>query len=374
MNVWRKAITGVAVLGLMGVTAGIAGATQPADGVRAAVQDLVSRGFPGAVAYIRDGDRVRYATAGVANKATDEPAQVWQRFRIASNTKSFVSTVLLQLVGEGRLSLVDSVERWLPGTVRGQGYDASKITVRQLLDHTSGIHDPENPHFFDPYLVDGDRGYVYTPAEVIRQSLADPPSFAPGAGVEYSNTGYLLLGQILEKVTGHDVTAEIRDRILRPLGLSHTSFPITDPYLHGPHLHGYDLKGEDMTTFSPSYDWTAGAMVSTVDDVAKFQQALLSGKLLKPAQQTELLKIVQGDGPVGYGLGIETFDLACPGGTRTLYGNTGAGPGYYSVSMTSADGNRQLVMALTSYDLAADQAHTQPWPAVPLSPMTAAFC
>jgi D-alanyl-D-alanine carboxypeptidase len=114
--------------------------------------------------------------------------------------------------------------------------------------------------------------------------------------------------------------------------------------------------------------------VSTVDDVAKFQRLLLSGKLLKPEQQRELTKIAQADGPVGYGLGIETFDLPCPGGTKTLTGNTGAGPGYYSVSMTSPDGEQQLMMVLTSYDLVADGNGTQPWPVVPLSPMTAAFC
>ncbi|MEC3981419.1 serine hydrolase domain-containing protein [Amycolatopsis sp. H20-H5] len=344
----------VAASSLLGVAAiGTASAGQRADQVRDAVRELVSPGgFPGAVAYFRTGGTTRRLGAGVADLATGEPATPGLRFRIASNTKSFVATVLLQLAGEGEVSLDDSIERWLPGTVRGPGYTPSEITLRMLLNHTSGLHDPDEAELFEPYFA-GNRGYVYEPSEVIRRSLLTRPAFDPGQGVAYSNTGYLLLGQVIEKVTHHDVRAEIQRRLVRPLGLTRTSFPRHDPVLHGPHLHGYGMTGQDLTTFSPSYDWTAGAMVSTVDDLATFHRALLGGKLLKPAQQAELTRLVpNGQGYGGYGAGIETIDFGCPdGSTQTMWGNTGAGPGFYSVSMSSADGSRQLVLAANVFDL-----------------------
>ncbi|WP_020668960.1 serine hydrolase domain-containing protein [Amycolatopsis nigrescens] len=380
MAVRRKVVAGVAVAGLVaGATASTApavAAERPGDPVPAAIEALVRGGFPGAVAYSRDGERVRHAAAGVANLATGEPARTGHRFRIASNTKAFVATVLLQLVGEGELSLDDSVEKWLPGVVRGPGYHASEITVRQLLGHTSGIHDPLDPDFFDPYLEDGDRGYVYPPDEVIRKSLVDPPSQQKPT---YSNTNYLLVGKIIERVTGHSVSRELRERILWPLGLHDTSFPIVDPFLHGPHLHGYNRDGTvDLTVFSPSYDWTAGALVSTVDDLAKFHRALFDGRLLAPEQQRALRTVTAGDGNVAYGLGVERWELPCQNGqSRTVWGNSGAGPGYYSLSFTSEDGARQVVIALNSYDLAVEIANRPgelPWPTPPAPALLDTFC
>ncbi|MFD9892113.1 serine hydrolase domain-containing protein [Amycolatopsis sp. NPDC059027] len=373
---WRRgASRGIAVglvMAVLGVaTIGTASAARRKDDVDTAVTKLVTEGgFPGAVAYYREDGRVRRYAAGVADTATGEPAMAWQRFRIASNTKAFVATVVLQLAGEQRLSLDDSVERWLPGVVRGPGYEPSRITVRQLLNHTSGVHDPDQVSLLYPYFH-GHRDFVYTPDEVIRRSLVTPPSFAPGAGVSYSNTGYLLLGRVIERVTGHDVVRELRQRLLLPLGLWHTSFPTTSPHLTGPHLHGYDLKGEDLTTFSPSYDWTAGAMVSTVDDLATFHRALLAGRLLRPAEQATLRQLVPNDEGGAYGAGIETFDLPC----GTVWGNTGAGPGFYSVSMSSADGRRQVVLVVTVYDLAADAAHApKVVPSSPLPALRTALC
>ncbi|GAB3704916.1 serine hydrolase domain-containing protein [Amycolatopsis oliviviridis] len=358
---------------LTGASAGTAAAA--GDPVRAAVGDLVAEGgFPGAVAFVRNGEAVSRFGAGYANPATREAAGPHHRFRIASNTKAFVATVVLQLAGEGALSLDDSIERRLPGVVRGPGYEPGKITLRMLLNHTSGVHDPLDPHFFDPYLVRGNRAYVYPPSEVIRRSLIDPPSFAPGTETDYSNTGYLLLGKVIEKVTHNDVREEIQRRILDPLGLGRTSFPLRSPFLRGPHLHGYDLSGQDMTVFSPSYDWTAGAMVSTVDDLATFHRALLAGHLLEPAQQAELERLVPSGEFGAYGAGVETLNLPCPGGPKTVWGNTGAGPGFYSVSMSTEDGSKQIVLALNVYDLAKDVAHENPLPRSSLPAVAAALC
>ncbi|OXM58773.1 D-alanyl-D-alanine carboxypeptidase [Amycolatopsis thailandensis] len=364
------ALAGVLLAGAPAGTAAAAG-----DPVRAAVGHLVAEGgFPGAVAWVRNGEAVSRFGAGYANRVTREAAGPHHRFRTASNTKAFVATVVLRLAGEGALSLDDPIERRLPGVVRGPGYEPEKITLRMLLNHTSGVHDPLDPHFFDPYLVEGNRAYVYPPSEVIRRSLVDSPSFAPGTDVEYSNTGYLLLGKVIEQVTRNDVREEIQRRILDPLGLDRTYFPLRSPFLRGPHLHGYDLSGQDMTVFSPSYDWTAGAMVSTVDDLATFHRALLAGRLLKPAQQAELERLVPSGEFGAYGAGVETINLPCPGGPKTVWGNTGAGPGFYSVSMSTEDGSKQIVLALNVYDLAKDVAHEDPLPSSPLPAIAAALC
>ncbi|UMP02697.1 serine hydrolase [Amycolatopsis sp. EV170708-02-1] len=360
---------------LAGVLLGSGTAAAADDPVRAAVGELVGEGgFPGAVVQVRDGGAVSRFGAGYANQATRETAGPHHRFRIASNTKAFVATVVLQLAGEGALSLDDPIERRLPGVVRGPGYAPEKITVRMLLNHTSGVHDPLDPHFFDPYLVQGNRAHVITPSEVIRRSLADRPSFPPGGGVKYSNTGYLLLGKVIEKITHNDVREEIQRRILDPLDLGRTYFPLWSPFLRGPHLHGYDMRGQDMTVFSPSYDWTAGAMVSTVDELATFHRALLAGRLLEPAQQAELKRLVPYSELGAYGAGVETLNLPCSGGPKTVWGNTGAGPGFYSVSMSTEDGAKQIVLALNVYDLAADVHGGQRVPKPPMPAVLAALC
>ncbi|NIY70693.1 alkaline D-peptidase [Streptomyces malaysiensis] len=171
-------------IGAVAVTATVTIATaqgEPAgpsapSGFEEAVGQAVGDGFPGAVAYARRGDDEWRTAAGVADKATGERARPEQRFRIASNTKAFVAAVLLQLEGEGRLSLDDSVEKWLPGVVQGNGNDGETITIRQLLNHTSGIHDPTTEaSFFAPYLEDGDRDHIITPREVIARSVLHQP-------------------------------------------------------------------------------------------------------------------------------------------------------------------------------------------------------
>ncbi|MDK9497116.1 serine hydrolase [Streptomyces katrae] len=341
-----------------GGTGGTGGA-EPA-GLREALARTVADGFPGVVAYARHGERETRTAAGVADTASGERARPDQRFRIASNTKAFVSTVLLQLEGEGRLSLDDSVDTWLPGMVRGNGNDGRAITVRQLLNHTSGIYDPtREPEFFAPYLERHDWGHVYTPREVIARAVRHAPDFKPDEKKwQYSNTNYLLAGLVIEAVTHRSAPSEIHRRVLAPLGLKDTSFPLTDPAVRGPHLHGYDLAGRDVTRFSPSYDWTAGAMISTVDDLARFHRALFSGALLRPAQQRELLTTVEADGAPAYGLGVQRADVACgpgPGAERVrVWSTDGAGPGFLSMALTTVDNERQLVFAANVYDLGAD--------------------
>ena len=308
------------------------------------LDQAVRDGYPAAIAYVRQGDREWRYAAGVADKATGRPARPGDRFRIASNTKAFVATVVLQLEGEHRLSLDDRVSRWLPEL-------RSTATIRQLLNHTSGIWDPtREAAFWTPYLQRHDRDFVYRPRDVVTMALAHAPDFAPGTGHAYSNTNYLLAGLVIEAVTGHRADTEIRDRLLRPLRLWHTSFPTTDPEIHGRHLHGYDLTGTDMTRFSPSYDWTAGAMVSTLDDLAHFERALFTGRLLPPAQQRELTDA------------IDRIEVPCDTGPVTAWKTDGGGPGYTSIALTTLDGSRQLILVGTVFDIAAELRGDNPVP------------
>ncbi|MET7370931.1 serine hydrolase domain-containing protein [Micromonospora arida] len=331
----------------------------------AALDQMVADGFPGVVAYGRVDGRRWQVAAGVADRATGARARPDDRFRIASNTKAFVATVLLQLVGEGRLTLDDPVERWLLGVVRGNGTDGSRITVRQLLNQTSGIWDPTDERsFWAPYLDEHDWARVIPPRTVIAAAVAHRPAFAPGTSWGYSNTNYLVAGLIIEAVTGRGAGNEVRRRIIDPLGLSQTSFPVTDPEIHGRHLHGYDLTGRDVTTFSPSYDWTAGAMISTTDDLARFHRALFGGRLLAPAQQRELETVVpMNDSPARYGLGVQRMMVPCTAGAIPVWATDGGGPGFTSIAVTSLDHSRQLVLAGNVYDIDRDVQGQLPVPA-----------
>ncbi|MEH1167615.1 serine hydrolase domain-containing protein [Micromonospora sp. CPCC 205539] len=368
----RPLWTSVVSVGTLVVTLTVpplpAGAARPGaerQRLTAALDQLVADGFPGAVAYGRVDRRRWQVAAGVADRATGAGARPDDRFRIASNTKAFVSTVLLQLVGESRLTLDDPVERWLPGVVRGNENDGSTITVRQLLNHTSGIWDPTGERsFWAPYLDDHDWDRVIPPRAVIAAAMAHRPDFAPGTSWGYSNTNYLLAGLVIEAVTGRDAAGEVRRRIIGPLGLSQTSFPVTDPEIHGRHLHGYDLTGRDVTRFSPSYDWTAGAMISTAADLARFHRALFDGRLLAPAQQRELETVVPtGDSPVRYGLGVQRLEVPCESGETPVWVTDGGGPGFTSIAATSLDDSRQLVLAVNVYDIDRDVRGQLPVPA-----------
>jgi D-alanyl-D-alanine carboxypeptidase len=357
-------VTGVTVAG------GLAYAGSPSPPPAAlseALREAVAAGNPGVIAYARQGAHQWQLAAGVADRATGRPAQPGDSWRIFSNTKSFVSTVVLQLVAEHRMSLDDTVHRWLPGVIRGNGNDGRKITVRQLLNNTSGLYDPD---------LGTDRGGP-APARTVAAAVAHPPLFRPGRQWDYSNTNYLVAGMIIEAVTRNRADFEIRHRIIEPLGLTRTSFPLGDPALPGPHLHGYDMSLKDVTRFDPSGEWTAGAMVSTAADLARFDAALFGGRLLPPAQQRELLTTVFDE---DYGLGVQRSTIPCGTTNRTVWQTDGGGPGFTSLSMTSADGSRQLVLVANVFDLGRDQQQNPDQLPVPdaraafLKATTSVFC
>ncbi|MGP3964072.1 serine hydrolase domain-containing protein [Nonomuraea sp. 3N208] len=295
-----------------------------------------------AVAEIRNGDKIWRGSSGLAEVNGDQPPPASANFRAGSITKSFTATVVLQLVGEGRLSLSDSVDHWLPGLVG----DGSTITVKQLLQHTSGL--PEyTTDMVDDAGVPKERYRTWSPRELAEKAGRLPREFPSGTRFQYSNTNYIVLGMLIEKVTGRPYGTEIEQRILQPLGLTRTWLPGASPEVKGPHAHGYvavkkngELTRVDVTRFNPTIAGAAGEIISTTGDLNRFYRALLGGKLLRPAQ----LKEMKDPGPSGdYGLGLEMTHLPC----GTAYGHTGATPGYSTASFISADGTRQITLSTT---------------------------
>lgn len=321
-------------------------------GLQAAARQLVADGQPGVIIMSRNGTRVSHVTAGVADKATGRPMDPRLHFRIASVTKSFTATVVLKLVAERKISLDDTVDKWLPGLVRANGNDGRKITVRQLLQHTSGLRE----YALDP-RVQSEPRRDWKHEELIAMATEQPPLSEPGDEWHYSNANYILAGMIVEKATGHSFTHELKRRIIKPLKLRHTSMPATRA-MPRPYAHGYfGSFGDVSTEISPSSGWTSGGMISTVDDVARFHRALFTGRLLPKAQQrqlTETRHVVDEGLEQDYGLGVTKMRLAC----GDAWGHDGGWPGYRTWTYTSPDGRRQAVITYNDNDQRMEQDKT----------------
>ncbi|MEU6948414.1 serine hydrolase domain-containing protein [Streptomyces sp. NPDC046316] len=331
-------------------------AAAPAPGAdRAALQRAldatVAAGVPGAVAEVRDGRGVWRGRSGTADLGTGRAAHVGDRFRAGSVTKSFVATVVLQLVAEGKVRLDDDIEGQLPGVVP----NGAHITVRQLLHHTSGLANYTDVLLKKPDPVRDAQRATYTPHELIALVADLPNRPAPGTTWEYSNTHYVVLGLLVERVTERPLRHEIDRRILRPLQLKGTSFPTT-ARLTGARLHGYEwLEGRgpgavptDLTEFSPAAYWATGTLVSTTHDLNTFYEALLDGRLLPPrltAEMRAMSPMNPGRPGRSYGLGLETNGNTCPSGGPVV-GHTGEVVGYQTFSFTSADGRRQITLSV----------------------------
>lgn len=326
-------------------TAGTTKAPQRAS-LQKDVDALVAAGAPGAILFIRNGNNTMRISGGLADVARKRPMQPGDHFKIASLTKSYTATVVLQLVGEGKLDLGDSVERRLPGLVP----NGREIAIRQLLNHTSGLSDFENdPRYLKPYLA-GNFAYHWTPRQLVQMGVSHKPLFAPGSDYSYSNTNYVVAQLIVERVTGKTLGAELERRIFQPLGLRQTSYP-TKPGLPTPYAHGYRVfdkpPATDVTGLSPSLAPGSGAIVSTAEDVADFYRALLSGRLLRPSEMREMKTTVsERSGKVvatgaGYGLGIGRTSASCGG-----WGHSGELPGYDVSAAFTEDGRRQAVLMI----------------------------
>jgi D-alanyl-D-alanine carboxypeptidase len=316
---------------------------QQPPGLENRMDALVAAGVPGVVVLVRDGDQTVTLARGYGNLATKTPLRPGDAFRIGSLTKSYVATVVLQLVGEGKLSLDDSVERWLPGLVS----NGENITVRQLLGHTSGLYDYiADPRVAKPYIA-GNFAYHWTPRALIKVAQTHKPLFAPGTSVAYSSTGYVLLGLIVKAATGNPIGSELRRRIFEPLGLRATSFATTGR-IAGPHAHGYlyvpKRPLQDVTAVSPSYYWAAGNIVSDAADIARFYQALLAGQLLRPDLLSAMETTATDRRGNQLGLGLFRGQLPC----GEFWGHDGAVPGYDSIALNSKDASKQVVVLANS--------------------------
>ncbi|MEC2868510.1 serine hydrolase domain-containing protein [Bacillus cereus] len=317
--------------------------------VKQAMQDTLQLGYPGILAKTSQGRKTWGYAAGVADLRTKKPMKTDFRFRIGSVTKTFTATVILQLAGENRLNLDDSIEKWLPDVIQGNGYDAKQITIRQMLNHTSGIAEYSRSKEAD--FTNTKR--LYTAEELVKIGISAPPDFAPGKGWSYSNTGYVLLGMLIEKVTGNNYAEEIENRIIEPLELSNTFLPGNSSIIPGnKHARGYVQQEEgielkDVTYFNPSIASSAGDMISTADDLNKFFSYLLGGKLLKEKQLNQMFTTVPaGRGGInGYGLGI--FEIKLPNGVP-IWGHTGGIPGFDTFVGGTHGGRHMLAVNLNS--------------------------
>ncbi|MET8095387.1 serine hydrolase domain-containing protein [Streptomyces sp. NPDC005236] len=352
----RTALVGATAVAVAVTLAGPAAAAPARGGhtpARQAMEAAVHDGVPGVTATAEDRHGTWSATTGVGDLRTGAPRSTADRYRVGSITKTFISTVLLQLEAEGRLSLDDTVDTWLPGLVRGNGNDGTRITVRQLLNHTSGIfnYTADEDFIGTHFLKEGFLRHRYdtvTPRQIVAVAMSHRPDFAPGTSWNYSNTNYVVAGMVIEKVTGHSYASQIRERIIKPLHLHATSLPGTGVKVPGPHSRAYSKLAEtttgptyDVTALNPSMASSAGEMISDSADLNRFYTALLRGRLLPREQLGEMRSTVGIDGvpDVRYGLGLLEQKLSC--GIR-VWGHDGGIHGSSSVAVTTADGRHSL--------------------------------
>lgn len=273
--------------------------------LRKAMEEHYTDGFLAGVWSPQVGEWL--GTIGVADSTTGMPYYLDTHHRIGSVNKTMTATLILQLADQGLLSLDDTIDQWFDGVTYGD-----QITVRMLANMTSGIGNfTLNPAWQEAFFGDTDR--VFDPHEIVAYGTEMEPSFEPGAGWEYSNTNYVMLGLIVEAVTGQDIRDVYREFIFEPLGLDETSFPepddasLPEPYARGVTWQGLPPEIRDATNWNPSWGFTAGQMISTADDLRVWARALATGELLSPEMQAERLTwvpIVPEVPELGYGLGI----------------------------------------------------------------------
>lgn len=318
--------------------------------VQRALDAVVAAGIPGVQVVVTGQGRDWTATAGVGDIATGAGIAEDARVRVGSNTKAFVATVLMQLVSARTVDLDAPVERYLPGVVQGDGIDGNRITVRNLMQHTSGL-----PEYLELPELDQDYEVMvakrFDAAELVHSALRTMPAhFPPGEKAEYSNTNYLLVGMLIEKVTGKPFAEEVTRRVIEPLGLQATYIPAPgEVELREPHPQGYELadgQRMDYTRLDTSWAGAAGALVSTGAELNRFFTALAGGKLLHPAQLAEMQRdtkpLTNRPPGIDYGLGLARLSVPCG---KTVWGHGGSIPGFRTSDGVTAEGRAVTVVA-----------------------------
>ena len=342
----RSIRTLVAVLLLCIVpTIGVANASThppPRSELQAAENAIVAAGAPGVSAEVRDEHGTWTGVAGLGDVRRNSRPNVHGEFRIGSVTKSFTATMVLQLVAEKRIRLDAPIKKYLPGLLPYK----RTITVRDLLQHRTGLFEYGNVVWPDPQTTADRRFNNYTPAQLVKIATEHPLQPNPDRKFLYSNTDYIVLGMLIEKITHSNINTELRHRILRPAGLHHTYLAGAFPFLLNPAARGYEALGAsdgpltDLTAFNMTVSWTAGAIVSTAADVNRFYAALLTGKLLPAAQLTQMKRTIAAFPGFGYGLGLAGGELC----GHTIWGHVGGVPGYETYSFTDSGGGRQVTV------------------------------
>ncbi|MFD1718081.1 serine hydrolase domain-containing protein [Georgenia deserti] len=330
----------------------------------AAVDGLVQDGAVGVTARVETPGQEWRGAAGSRELDHAPPAHPQDRFRIGSITKPMVATLVMQEVERGSLSLATPVADILPGLLP----DAvgGEVTVEQLLSHRSGapefltpatlarMDDPESVEEFFDVL-----GEEYDDAGLVAAGASLPWMFEPGTDFSYSNTGYIVLGMMLEELTGRSVSDLLEERVFAPAGMRHTDMP-DEPGTKGPFLVGAGYAGEEYGGWynldhqDPSLFSSAGAVTSTTRDLDAFLEALLAGDLVAPELVDQML-VPLSTAEMQYGLGVYRVPDPCAPG-EYLYGHDGATYGTVSVALSSRDGERQLELGINGRNVSDDPA------------------
>ncbi|UBU08468.1 serine hydrolase domain-containing protein [Nonomuraea gerenzanensis] len=332
--------------------------------LRKAIEEIVASGFLGVSLRVHDERGEWTGSAGTAELGGTAEPPIDGHARIGSNTKTFTAALMLLLVAEGKIELDTPVAGHLPGF----GLDR-RITVRRLLQHTSGLFNFTGEVYDDGSIVHGvpvpygttgkewvdNRFRTYRPQELVELALSKQARFEPGAGWSYSNTNYVLARLLIEKITGRSLAEEMRRLILDPLGLSGTVVPDASPELPEPHAHlyyRYDDAGQertiDVTRYNPTWVSTGGDMISTTRDLHTFISALMGGRLLPaPLLEEMCTPVATGLPGMEYGLGV--FVQETDGG-GTVITHNGGNVGSMTLMYSTPDGGRTMTAVLNCVD------------------------
>jgi D-alanyl-D-alanine carboxypeptidase len=319
-------------------------------------------GFPGVIAVV-SGPKGRWVgTAGTAGKGLESKPTPSDHTRVGSLTKTMTATVILQLVEEGKLKLSDPIGDYVPGMPNGD-----TATIRQLAEMTSGIAPYTRSDEFQKQLFANPQK-VWTPEELVAFEKGQPAEFAPGKGWDYSNTNYVLLGMVIEQVTGTSIADVFQERLFGPLAMLDTIFPGTSNAIADPHLRGATVQGQadgvigDATDWNPTEAYTAGEVISTLEDLETWAHALFTGKgILEPKTQQMRRDSINRTIPpntatAGYGFGI--------GDMGGWWGHDGQIPGYTTAVMHNYDLDTTTIVLVNSDIPLPGEKGPEPAPAV----------
>ncbi|MFD9301839.1 serine hydrolase domain-containing protein [Streptomyces sp. NPDC060048] len=316
-------------------------ARQLDDAIRKVMDEADVPGVQVALSAPGKGEYVR--AFGVADKATGRAMTDDLNMRIGSETKTFTVTAMLELVDDGKIGLDDPIGKYIDGVPNGD-----RITLRELAGMRSGLFNySADEGFYKALTSDPDR--PFTPQELLAYSFKHPVLFEPDAEFYYCNTNLILLGLVVEKVSGQELADFITREVIEPAGLTHTLFP-TGAEFPAPHAQGYtdqtaSGKTEDAADWNPSWGWAAGAMISDLTDLRRWAKVLATGQLLTPATQAQRLKVVPALPGTGYGLGI--FNV------QGWIGHNGSIPGYQTLAIYDPQSKATLVVLLNT-DISAE--------------------